>query len=164
MPDGNDDGADGVCLEDDAADAPLQPHVLLVHIHLTFREDMHPVAQLELLDAQVDGRLVNAGATHAGNAFAEHEEHRVEFVGEADVVGCEAPSDAFGAAHVLHLQAAPYGRVVEAAVMVGDRQKRLVGRPIHEVLQSVLVVHFRSIQTNCKDSEIRETDQGHQLD
>lgn len=57
-------------LVDDAADAPLQTHLLLGDVDLALGEHVHPVVLRQFLDAEVDGLLVDATSSHHGNAFA----------------------------------------------------------------------------------------------
>jgi hypothetical protein len=60
---------------------------ILEPTHLSLREDMHPLALLQLINAKVHSRLVDTVASYHRKGFPQHEEERVQPVREADVVG-----------------------------------------------------------------------------
>lgn len=92
MPNGDDDGHDGA-LENHPSNSPLEPDVLLLHVDLALWKYVHPLAQMQLVNAGVDGGLKDASAAYTRNALAVHEEGRVAFSSEANVMGCQSPSD-----------------------------------------------------------------------
>lgn len=68
VPHGHNDGY-ARRLIDNAPDTPLETHLLLGHVHLALGKDVHPLPQSALFDAQIDGLLVDAIATHHRYAF-----------------------------------------------------------------------------------------------
>ena len=54
---------------------------------------MHPLAQVEFFYAEINGPLVDAIPTDAGNAASPHEEVAMPRLGEADVMRSGDPSD-----------------------------------------------------------------------
>lgn len=74
------------------------------HVNFALRKHVHPIAQLQFIDARVYRGLKDATATDTGNALAVHEEGGVRFVGETNVVGGQGPANALRAANVLQGQ------------------------------------------------------------
>lgn len=70
----NDGNARRISFKDDSPDAPFQSHMFFFHVDLAFGKYMHPVAHFQLLYAKVNGWLIDAGASHHWDTFAEHEE------------------------------------------------------------------------------------------
>lgn len=100
MPNGNNNRHHWT-LVDHPSDAPLEANIFLGHVHLSLGKDVHPVTGLQLVYTDVDGGLINAAAPNAGDTLAVHEECRVGLVGEANVVGGQAPANSFCAANIL---------------------------------------------------------------
>jgi len=129
VPDGDDDGNDGG-LEDHASDAPLESHIFLGHVDPALREHVHPLAPPQLLYAEVHCILVDSLASDDRDALAQHEEVRVEGVGEAYVVGGQGPPHCVSAHQVAPAQQPPNSRVIKTRMMIGDCEQRYISRSI----------------------------------
>lgn len=59
---GNDDRTNGICLVKNSTNSPFKSHALFLHVHFALGKDVHPIALLELLYAEIDGWLVHSSA------------------------------------------------------------------------------------------------------
>lgn len=103
MPNGYHNGDDGT-LVNHPPNAPFESNVLVLHVDLSLRKDVNPIAQIQLIYASVHCGLKDASPSDARDAFAVHKEGRVALLGEADIVSCQCPADPFGAAYIFQWQ------------------------------------------------------------